>query len=517
MPASIRHAPTAVLLAMLSLLSACGGPPPALDTPDTPAVAPLPVLQRIETVTLANGMTFLLLPRHDVPLVSGRILVKVGNVDNPAGSTGLAHMFEHMAFKGTDAIGVQDPAAEAAVLDTIMWRGDALTAALRAATPDTAAIAALRAELTALEQRAADHVEPMAWPRLYEEYVREFNAYTSQDVTVYMTDVPSNNLEAWMLMESERLQHPVFREFYTELAVVQEERRQQVADRPEGMAWELLTRTAFTRHPYRNPTIGTMADLETLNPRQIREFHARYYTPGNMVGALVGDFDPAVAREMLAAYFGDIPVGDLPGGPAVQEPRPDAQRRAVHRQGDERRLTMAFPGFGPDDPRRPVAELLAGVLARGNTSRLRQRLDLAEGVARSVYASANGGFLRYPGLFTITVDLMPEATNEDTEAMIWQELARLASDPTTDARLDEIRRIMRRDFYFGLRTNADLAEQLVNWQAFHGSWQAAWQRMQRVEAVTAAEVTALARDLFRSEMCAVVYLEPADPAEGGES
>lgn len=516
-----RTGPFAGLVALVITftgLGCSGGPAVVLDqnAPTSELCAPLPLFDRIETVTLDNGMTFVLLPRHDVPLVSGRILVRVGNVDNPAGATGLAHMFEHMAFKGTDVLGVHDAAAERAVLDTVLQRGDELTSAFRTGA-DRPRIDAIEDEIAALEVRAAAYVDPMAWPRLYDEYVTQFNAYTSQDVTVYQADLPSNNLEVWMLMESERLQHPVFREFYTELGVVKEERRQHTEDNPDGAMWELLKKTAFTQHPYRYPTIGYMEDLDTLNPRMIREFYERYYTPGNMVGALVGDFDPDAVRDMLARYFGDIPAGPVPTGPIAVEPEPTAQRRATHRQGAERRLAIVFPGFGPDDPRRPTARLLSNVLTRGNTSRLRQRLDLEEGVARKVGCWPNGGLERYPGLFEISVTLMPDATNEAVEAMVWEELARLVEQPVSRDRLDEILRINRRDFFFDLQSNADLAERLVSWQTYHGSWETAWARMQRMDSVTTKDITDLARDLFRPERATVVYLEPDTDAAGGES
>ncbi len=504
----------ALLGTTLVFIASCSRHPAANTAPPAPATDYPPVFRHIELVTLKNGMQFVLLPRHEVPLISGRILVRVGNVDNPEGATGLAHMFEHMAFKGTDAIGVVDPALEAAVLDSVMLVGDDLTAAVRADS-DSTRIAALRTRVSALEERADENVEPNAWARLYDQYTTNYNAYTNVDVTMYETDLPSNNLEVWMLMESERLQHPVFREFYSELDVVKEERRQRTEDDPDGAAWEMLMQTAFTQHPYGNPTIGTMRDLDALNPRMIHAFYERYYTPSNMVGALVGDFDPARAREMLERYFGDIPAGPAPTGPSTVEPEPTAQRRAVHHQGTEREVLIAFPSVAIDDPRMPAATLLSGVLARGNTSRLDHRLDLNEGVARTVHAWATGGFERYPGLFVIEATLMPDATNEAVEAMIWEELARLQKDPVTDARLDELRRVYRRDFAFGLQKNADLAELLAKWQGLYGSWQAAWAMRDRVNAVTAAEVTQLAREMLRPERATVVTLEPAADTGGG--
>jgi predicted Zn-dependent peptidase len=516
---SIRLWPACLILSLAAtvLASSPAPPDPAPPLTDRPAI-----FDRVEEYRLDNGMLFLLLPRHDVPMVDGAIVVGVGNVDNPEGASGLAHMFEHMAFKGTDRIGTRDAAAEAAVADTLLRVGDELTAELRlGGAADSNRIARLREEIVTLEDRADAYVVPMEWPQTYDRFTYFFNAYTSQDFTVYTAQLPANNLEVWMLMDSERLQHPVFREFYAELEVVKEERRQRAEDSPEGMAQELLKSLAFVEHPYRAPIIGHMADLEGLAPGMLRDFWRAYYAPSNMVAALVGDFEPAEAKRMIDDYFGDIPAGPSPPGIDVVEPPQTEQRRGLHNQGEERRLLMAFPGFGPEDPRRPAAVLLASVLTRDRTSRLVRRLDLEEGAARSVRASATGGLSRYAGLFTITADLLEGVSNERAEEMVWEELDRLRTDPPIQAKLDEIRASYRKGFVFQLQKNADLAEMLATHQASHGDWRQAYERFAAYERVTIDDLADLAGDLFRRARATIVYLEPeaaddhAPRAEGG--
>ncbi len=477
-----------------------------------------PVLfDRVEKFRLDNGMRFLLLPRHDVPIVAGNIMVKVGNVDTPEGSTGLAHVFEHMAFKGTDVIGSTDFTAESALLDSLVEAGERLSSIRKgrdtAASEDSSKV---ELEVAALEERAGRFSEPMAFPRTYDTYTFDFNAYTSTDVTAYTALLGANNLEVWMLMESERLQNPVFREFYSELEVVMEERRANTDDKPEAGARELLKSLFFTKHPYRFPTIGFMDDLRTLTPKMLREFFDRYYAPGNMVGALVGDFDPAEARTWLTSYFGDIPSRPLPPGIDTVEPIPTSPRRGVYRQGKERRLQMAFPGFGPTDPDRPVAELLGGVLAGDRTRRLTRRLDLEEGVARDVRVSPNGGFDRYPGYFLITVDVMAGHTNEEAEELVREELRRLVEEPVTAEKLDEIRSAWRKSFLFGLQKNADLADLLAFYETIDGDWRLSYRRFDDYDRVTPADVSRLAGELFQPKNATVVYLEPEE-ASGEDS
>jgi predicted Zn-dependent peptidase len=497
----------AALICMTGTRASPAAPPDVVPpAPDHPAV-----FDRVVEHRLDNGMLFLLLPRGDAPMFSGAILVKVGNVDNPPGSTGLAHMFEHMAFKGTDRIGARDFTAEKAVSDSLKRYGKELTAELRrGAAADTARIADLRREIIALEERQGEHLVPMAFPQTYDLYTFMYNAYTNQDFTVYTATLPANNLEVWMLMESERLQHPVFREFYSELEVVKEERRMRTEDNPEGAAYELLKSLAFREHPYRYPTIGYMEDLETLNPTMIEDFWNDYYTPGNIVAALAGDFDLEEAKRLIDAYFGDIPARPLPDGIDVMEPEPAEMSRSIHRQGEERQMLMAFPGFAPDDSLRQVAGLLASVLSRDKTSRLDRRLDLEEGVARSIYASATGGYQRYRGLVEIIVDLMDGATNERVEEMVWEELARLVTKPVTREKLDEIRASYRKKFIFSLERNESLAGMLVTNQASYGDWRYVYRRFDAYDRVTTDDVTALVRDLLRRERATVVSLEPED-------
>ena len=475
------------------------------------AAEPPQVFERVEEYRLENGMLFLLLPRTDVPTVSGRILFRVGNVDNPIGQTGLAHMFEHMAFKGTDRIGTRDWEAEQAVQDSVAIMGAALASEMgRREFADSTRIATLRADLEELTDRQMELTVPMEWPRMYDGYTFGFNAYTTDDFTVYHADLPANNITVWMLMESERLQHPVFREFYRERDVVLEERREHTEDDPAAGAYELLESLSFTAHPYRFPTIGYHSDIELLTMEQAAAFWRAYYVPGNAIGALVGDFDLESTKRLLKDYFGDIPPGPPPPEVTTREPAQHGERRGLLRQGIERQLSMAFPGFHPTDRNRLITELLAQVLSRDETSRLDRRLDFEEHAVRSISASSSGGFQRYPGLFVIDATPLEDVTNAQVEGLIWEELERLVSEPISQVKLDEIRASLRKRYYYSLETNHSLCAQLVSYQATHGSWRRSYERFDLLDSVTVDELTILARELFRRDQVTVVYLEPED-------
>jgi len=504
-------------LSALMLLPALLGADCAQRSQGPPPAGAPPLFAAVEEVRLDNGMLFLLLPRHDVPSIAARILVKAGNVDNPPGDSGLAHMFEHLAFKGTDVMGALDAAAEAAVLDSIAATGDALRQALKAAVVDSARVAILAAEIAALEARAAAYADAMAFFQLYDRFAYDYNARTGEDFTIYEATVPANALEAWMLIESERLQHTVFREFYAELEVVKEERRMRLSDSPEGMAWERMQTLAFGDHPYRNPTIGFAEDLAALSPNLARAFSATYYVPGNMVAALVGDFDPAVARRLIDDYFGDMPPGPAPPTIPMHVAPPVAQQRDLLHQGEERELLMAFPGFAPDSPQVPVARMLAELLSRDATARLNRRLDLEAGVARDIGVYADGGLERAPGMFVIAIDIMSGHSNEEAEALVWAELQRLREELVPATKLAEIAAAERKGFVFGLQRNDGIADRLVRAQAGLGDWRQIYGSVAAYATVTPEAVRSLAQVLFVPERATVVYLEPEAPdaGEGG--
>jgi predicted Zn-dependent peptidase len=513
-----------VLLGLFGLLalgprgvSAATKPKP--KGPATSAFTPPAIFERVEEVRLENGMLFLLLPRHEVPIVSGRIRFRAGNVDCPTGRSGVAHMFEHMAFMGTDRIGAKDRPAEIAVEDSLKAVGRALCAEVALLERgDTTSVRILKTELDRLGQRQYDLTNLNEFNRLYDRYSYYFNAWTSPDFTSYETDVPANALEVWMLMESERIQNPSFRGFYRERDVVIEERREGEDD-PTDQAWEALDATAFAAHPYHLPVIGYMSDLRTLTQEAAEAFYRTYYVPGNAVCALVGDFDPVEAKRLITTYFGDIPAGPAPPPVNTVEPPQRGMRRTVLRQGTERELFLAFHGFVPTDPRHVTATLLADVLSRDITSRLDRRLDIKEKAATSVWASASGTGDRYPGLLLIHAKPLEGFTNEQVETMAWEELAGVVSSPVTPEKLKEIQASRRKRFYRQLVTSPALADFLVDGQMVYGDWRRAIDVVRMTDEATADEVTALAKQMFTPDRATVILVEPEAQAaseQGGQ-
>src|ERR1700680_1070131 len=261
--------------------------------------------KKVTEFTLANGMHFLIVERHDAPVVSFNTYVNVGSVDDPSGETGIAHMFEHMAFKDPKTIGTKNWPEEKKALDAIEQIYDRLDAERRKAfRADQKKIQAIEAELDAAISKADSLFEPNEYDRIVESNGGVgLNAATGEDSTNYFYSFPSNRLELWFLLESERFLQPVFREFYKERDVVREERRMRVQCSLQGKLVESLLATAFAAHPYRVMPGGWASDIDNFRRTEAERFYRIYYTPNNITIGIAGDVKPAEAKRLAEKYF----------------------------------------------------------------------------------------------------------------------------------------------------------------------------------------------------------------------
>src|SRR5664280_1699019 len=263
---------------------------------------------RVEEHVLSNGMKLLLVPRRDEPVVSGGWVAKVGSANERPGITGISHLFEHMMFKGTEAIGSKDYArdqkliAEQERLRGLMRDEESkMRAALRRGEID---------DVTKPESKTPRYKE---FDRIYtKQGASGMNASTNSDLTQYFITVPKNKLELWMWMESDRLKAPVFREFYSERDVVFEERRLRTESTPTGRLDEAFEEMFWHGHPYTWPVVGYPSDIPAITKADADAYYALFYAPNNITAILVGDFDPKEAVAMAERYFGRIPRGKNP-------------------------------------------------------------------------------------------------------------------------------------------------------------------------------------------------------------
>jgi len=237
---------------------------------------------RVVEHKLENGMTFLLMERHQAPVFTGMIVVKVGSVDESIGKTGLAHMLEHMLFKGTKTIGTRNFAAEEPILEQIDRVGTELSSELvKGEKADEQRVRTLREEIKKLQEEAAQYQVKDELGAIYSKHgAARLNASTSNDITRYYVSLPSNRLELWAMVESDRMANPVLREFYSERDVVMEERRLRVESSPFGALYESFLAAAFLAHPYHRPVIGWSSDIAGYVTGDASAFYREYWWNG---------------------------------------------------------------------------------------------------------------------------------------------------------------------------------------------------------------------------------------------
>src|SRR5215469_16363915 len=352
--------------------------------------------KRTSVKKLANGLTVIICERPEAPVFSFFTHVDAGSVQDPMGKTGLAHMFEHMAFKGTDKIGTRDYAGEKAALAKVE---DAYAAYI--AERDKP-VDRDEQKLKQLEQSWKDAIA--AADKFSAPYSNEFgkivegeggegmNAFTNLDETGYHYSFPINRLELWAYLESERFIHPVMRQFYKERNVVIEERRMRTDSNPFGRLLEQFTSSAFMAHPYHRPTIGWMADLNHFSATDAQNFFDKYYVPSNMVIAIAGDIKASEAMPILEKYFSQLPTRPHPNLSTTTEPPQNSERRVVLREASQPIYLEGYhrPDYMSKDD--AVFDAISDLMSEGRTSRLYRAL-----VRDKKIASYSEGITGYPG------------------------------------------------------------------------------------------------------------------------
>src|SRR4026207_2128794 len=262
---------------------------------------------RVVERKLANGLTVLMVERHQTPVVSLNMTFRVGGVNEQVGQTGPAHFYEHMAVKGTRTVGTKNYEKERPILEEWFRVGTELEQRQRefarksqenpASSEDQAAIEKLQKRFTELQEQAGQYVAGNEMALLYQRHGGVgLNAATGKDMTRYMINLPANRLPLWAAIEADRMAHPVLREFYKERGGVMEERRLRNDDSPNGLLYEPFTSAAFRAHPYGIPTIGWESDILSLTPADTEAFFKAYYGPGNAPIAIAGGIEPNAVK-----------------------------------------------------------------------------------------------------------------------------------------------------------------------------------------------------------------------------
>ena len=470
---------------------------------------------RVTTETLDNGMEIILVERPAAPVVSFHLAFDVGGIDEPAGLGGIAHMVEHMAFKGTWTIGSLDPEAEERALDAVEVAVLALQHARR--TGDAEDVARAEARFAAARERANALAETSPLDDLLSVAgAVGLNASTGYDSTQYVVSLPANRLELYARVYADVLADIVFRAFYEERDVVREERRQRSEDDPQGVLIEALLATAFPEHPYGRPLIGSPEAIADWTATKAEAFYRAFYSPDRAVLVAVGDVDPERDLPVLRRYFGAVP-----SRPTLDTVIPDAEPQEEPRRVEvtfDAQPQLAAAWRKPTWPDRDafVLDLISALLTNGRTSRLYERLVLEDGSVLGVNSSSSFPGVREPNLFVILAQpRAPFGPDEVLEA-IQDELDSLAREGVSAEELEKVRNQVRAGTVRSLASNAGLASSLAYNELFAGGWERLMGDLEIYDSITAEEIREVAARTFVDEGRTVGVLRPAEASEPPE-
>ena len=484
----------------------------------------VPVTEHI----LSNGMKLLLVERHDEPTISGGWVAHVGSANERPGITGIAHLFEHMMFKGTPTLGTKDYpkdleiiAAQEKLRDEMRREDDKVRAAFRRGeVADPMKPESKTARYRELETQFKGLIEEQRKILVKNEFDRVYtsgggsmmNAFTSVDMTGYFITVPANKLELWLWMESERLLRPVFREFYAERDVVYEERRMRTESSPLGKFAESFEALFWESHPYGWPTLGTPSDISSISKADADAFFATYYAPQNITVILVGDFSTPEAVAMSKRYFERIPrgVNEVPPFIPLVNPQP-AEKRMIA-EADANPQVDIYWHTVPFRHKDSYPLTVLGQLLSTRTGRLYKKLVLGSAVA----TETEGGQYsrRWGGVFNITGEAREGHTPREVEEGIYGVLEDLKKEEVPAAELQKVKNNFAAGEYRRLSSNFPILRQVIQVEGL-GDWREINEAGARIQAVTAADVRRVAETYFKKETRAVgTYTRKEGPATG---
>ena len=478
--------------------------------------------------TLDNGMKFLLMPRDEQPnIITAGWIAPVGSANEHPGITGVSHLLEHLLFKGSDAIGTSDPELDRQYRDQLTE----IRKKMRAYTldvqykrmydgeidnpwdpaNDTPELREMRAKMTAIQDEQAEITIKNEFDSIYTgNGASGMNAGTSNDFTVFYINIPSNKLELWSWMESDRLMDSTFRELDAERFVVIEERRQRLEATPTGKLDEQFDSMFWVASPYNWPVIGWMSDLMAYTEGQIREYFETYYQPANLTGVIVGDFDVEEAKQLVDSYFGRIPNKRPAADPLVTYAVPLLGEIRFSGECDcQDQVEVRYRSVPFGHPDEAVFDVIADLL-NGRTGRLYKSLVEDKDIAAQTRAGNRS--MRYAGSFSFNALPKGDADLSELEAAWYEELDRLKTEPVDERELQKVKNQAAADNFRGLEDNSSLFFQLAITEAY-GGYEYLNEHPKQIAAVTPEDIMRVANEYFGSDERAVSHYTRRGGAE----
>ncbi|HZT75421.1 MAG TPA: pitrilysin family protein [Vicinamibacterales bacterium] len=417
-----------------------------------------PAKLEYQITTLPNGLTVVLEEDHSTPIVHLQLDYHVGSKNERPGRTGFAHLFEHLMFKGSR------------------------------------------------------NVQPEQHTSMISSVGGQSNAYTTDDETVFWETVPSQYLPMILWLEADRMATlRVDKEtFAGEREVVKEERRMRVDNQPYGRLNEIIYDQAFTTHPYKHPTIGSMADLDAAAIEDVQDFYHTYYVPSNATMVLVGDFDTTQALQLVHQYMGKVPKAAKPVPRDIpQEPPQTKEKRAtVSAAVPLPAVVVAYHITRDGDPDSYPLHIVGKVLSDGQSSRIYKKLVYDTQMAVAAFGTAN--LIEDPNLFYAVAIVQPPHTTAEVADALIAEIEKLKTEPITEHELQRTKNQFARDYILGRESNQQKALQLAHAVVIHGDIRTADGEFDIFQATTIADVQRVARKYFRAENRLVLTLVPSE-------
>ncbi len=464
--------------------------------------------QNVTEHVLDNGLRIIVVKRDVAPVATFMTYVNVGAVDEPVGNTGIAHIFEHMAFKGSSRIGTNNWEAEKPVLEEIDATYTKWLREVRSPRPDQAREDSLLTRFNELEEEAKQYVVNNEFSQIIDlQGGVGLNAGTGADFTIYFYALPQNKAELWFSLEAERFKDPVLREFYVEKDVVFEERRTRTDSNPVGRLIEEMLSVAFTAHPYRDNTIGWPSDIEATTMADAKEFYQKYYVPTNMHVVIVGDVDPAQMIEYAELYLGDIPRGELAPPMYVEEPAQRGERRFVIEERNQPQMLIGYKSADINHPDAAALDLLNGVLFEGRTSRMNKSLVDEQKLALGFQGLNGFPGSKYTNLMAIYAVPNQGISLDSLETAIYAEIEKVKTDGISVEELERVKTSRRASLLRQLGNNDGIGQLIALTQGLRGDWRALFTDIETIESITPEDIQRVATQYLVKDQRTVGRIE----------
>jgi len=451
--------------------------------------------ERVTEFTLDNGLHFIIIERDIAPVASFVTFVDVGSANEPANNTGIAHIFEHMVFKGSKDIGTTNWEEEQKHIDEMDKAYRAWIREKYRPNPDEEKMANYWNEFEKHKEAASEFVVTNEFDEIVSrEGATGLNAFTSADATGYFYSLPQNKAELWFSLEADRFKNPVFREFFEEKEVIMEERRMRTDSNPVGRLFEEFLSVAYSAHPYRNPVIGWPSDITSTTIEDTQRFYETYYSPSSFTIAIAGDVDPEEMKELAEIYFSDIPAGEPAPEVRTIEPEQRGERRFTIEDDSQPFFLAGYHTVDQMHPDWPALQLLVSIISEGRTSRLYRRMVQDEQLALNIQAFNGFPGTKYQSMFLTFAVPNQGVGLDEIESTIDEEIQKTKEGDISQEELDRALTNARAGLVRSLNSNMGLALSLAETHGQQGDWRRVFTYLDDLQSVTLDDLQRVAND-----------------------